>query len=142
MPFGLQPLDIIVIVVVALVIFGPKRLPQLGRWLGKTFSAFRKGAQDMADGFSEGTGARNVADAGTPAADAGTPAVDAGTPAVDAGTPAVDADTPAVDADTPAQDPGTPAGQESAPGNFCTACGAANAADARFCNKCGNRLPA
>lgn len=118
MPFGLQPLDIIVIVVVALVIFGPKRLPQLGRWLGKTFSAFRKGAQDMADGFSEGTGARNAADAGTPA--------------VDAGSPAADADTPS----------GNPTGQESAPGNFCIACGAANAADARFCNKCGTRLPA
>jgi membrane protease subunit (stomatin/prohibitin family) len=27
-------------------------------------------------------------------------------------------------------------------GNFCTACGAGNPADARFCNKCGIRLPA
>jgi sec-independent protein translocase protein TatA len=55
MPFGLQPLDLIVIVVVALVIFGPKRLPQIGRWLGKTFSSFRKGARDLADGFADET---------------------------------------------------------------------------------------
>ncbi len=64
MPFGLQPLDLIVIVVVALVIFGPKRLPQLGRWLGKTFSSFRKGARDLADGFTDE--ARPKADVTTP----------------------------------------------------------------------------
>ena len=71
MPFGLQPLDLIVIVVVALVIFGPKRLPQLGRWLGKTFSSFRKGARDLADGFADET--RPPAPNGTNPSDVATP---------------------------------------------------------------------
>jgi sec-independent protein translocase protein TatA len=55
MPFGLQPIHLAVIVVVALVIFGPKRLPQLGRWIGRTFTEFRKGAREMTDGFKEET---------------------------------------------------------------------------------------
>ena len=95
MPFGIQPMDIIVIVVVALIVFGPKRLPQFGRWIGKTFSEFRKGARDMADGFKEETATKNGDGGGTTAPS----------------------------------------------GNFCTACGAGNPADARFCNKCGIRLP-
>jgi len=55
MAFGLQPIHLLVIVIVALVIFGPKRLPQLGRWIGKTFAEFRKGAREMADEFHEET---------------------------------------------------------------------------------------
>lgn len=71
MPFGLQPLDLIVIALVALVIFGPKRLPQLGRWLGKTFASFRRGARDLADGFSEEARAQEEKkDAATPPATA------------------------------------------------------------------------
>jgi len=120
MPFGLQPLDLIVIVVVALVIFGPKRLPRLGRWLGKTFSSFRKGARDLADGFTEETRAQDAAAPGGNAAGAG---------AADS-APGPDADAPdAAPAPRPA-------------GIFCTACGSLNPADARFCNTCGTRLPA
>ncbi len=52
--FGLQPLHILVIVIVALIIFGPKRLPKIGRWIGRMFSEFRRGARDMADGVREG----------------------------------------------------------------------------------------
>jgi sec-independent protein translocase protein TatA len=122
MPFGLQPLDILVIVVVALVIFGPKRLPQLGRWLGKTFSAFKKGAQDMADGFTEETASRTTA---TPVAPA-------------PGSTGQESTREPAGNQKPAVEPSPYA--EAAAGQFCTACGAANAADARFCNKCGTRL--
>ena len=31
MPFGLQPLHLLVIAIVALLIFGPKRLPEVGK---------------------------------------------------------------------------------------------------------------
>ena len=55
MAFGLQPIHLLVIVIVALVVFGPKRLPQLGRWIGKTFAEFRKGAREMADEFRDET---------------------------------------------------------------------------------------
>jgi len=53
MPFGIQPLHIIVIVVVALIIFGPSRLPEIGRGLGKALNEFRKGTREMTEGFRE-----------------------------------------------------------------------------------------
>lgn len=49
MPFDLQPLHLVAIVIVALVIFGPTGLPQLGRWIGRAFTEFRKGAREMTD---------------------------------------------------------------------------------------------
>ena len=123
MPFGLQPFHLVVIVIVALVIFGPKRLPQLGRWLGRTFSEFRKGARDMTDGFKEETGRQNAV--GPEAAAPG----------------AADHGPAQGEAQSPAQSPGPSPYPEAAVGNFCTACGAANPADARYCNKCGIRQP-
>ena len=33
--FGIGPMELIVVLVVALLIFGPKRLPDLGRSLGR-----------------------------------------------------------------------------------------------------------
>jgi sec-independent protein translocase protein TatA len=53
MPFGLQPLHLVVIAVVALIIFGPERLPEIGRGLGRAISEFRRGAQEMTESFSQ-----------------------------------------------------------------------------------------
>jgi sec-independent protein translocase protein TatA len=53
MPFGLQPLHLIVILVVALLIFGPKRLPEIGRYIGKTLTEFRAGTQELSQSFRE-----------------------------------------------------------------------------------------
>lgn len=53
MPFGIQPIHLLVIGVVALIIFGPSRLPELGRGLGRAITEFRKGAQEMTEGFRE-----------------------------------------------------------------------------------------
>ena len=53
MSFGIQPIHILIIIVVALLIFGPKRLPDMGRSLGKAISEFRTGAWEMTDGFRE-----------------------------------------------------------------------------------------
>src|SRR5512136_2662601 len=53
MPFGRQPLHIVVVVVVALIIFGPSRLPEIGRGLGKSLAEFRKGTKEMTDSFRE-----------------------------------------------------------------------------------------
>jgi TatA/E family protein of Tat protein translocase len=47
MPFGIQPIHIIVLIVVALIIFGPKSLPEIGRLVGRSVTEFRKGMQDM-----------------------------------------------------------------------------------------------
>ncbi len=123
MPFGFRPIHLVVIVLVALVVFGPKRLPQIGRWLGKTFSEFRKGARDMADGFKEETTAQTTGGVGSTT------------------SPGTDSTSTSEQTSSPSQ-PGQPSPYpEASAGNFCTTCGASNAADARFCNKCGIRLP-
>jgi sec-independent protein translocase protein TatA len=40
--FGIGPLELIVVLVVALLIFGPKRLPDLGRSLGSGMREFKE----------------------------------------------------------------------------------------------------
>jgi len=40
--FGLGPAEIVVIGVVALLVFGPKRLPELARGMGKGIRDFKK----------------------------------------------------------------------------------------------------
>ncbi|WP_117237583.1 Sec-independent protein translocase subunit TatA/TatB [Thermus sediminis] len=39
--------EILVILVVALLLFGPKKLPELGRSLGQSIREFRRGAQEI-----------------------------------------------------------------------------------------------
>lgn len=55
--FGnIGPLEIIVVLIIALVVFGPKRLPELGRSLGKGIREFRGslGGEDEKDGEEPG----------------------------------------------------------------------------------------
>ncbi|MFN2464112.1 MAG: twin-arginine translocase TatA/TatE family subunit [Candidatus Dormibacteria bacterium] len=45
---GISHLPILLILaVVALIVFGPKRLPELGHGLGKAITEFKKGAADL-----------------------------------------------------------------------------------------------
>ena len=44
LPFGIGPMELIIVLVIVLLLFGPKRLPQLGKSLGKTMKAIREGA--------------------------------------------------------------------------------------------------
>jgi sec-independent protein translocase protein TatA len=53
MPFGLQPTHLIVILVVALLIFGPSRLPEIGKAMGKTIREFQTGIKEASQGFTE-----------------------------------------------------------------------------------------
>ena len=53
MPFGIQPIHIIIILIVALLLFGPSRLPELGRSLGKGLNEFRRSTREMTQGFTE-----------------------------------------------------------------------------------------
>jgi sec-independent protein translocase protein TatA len=43
------PLEILVVLVVALVVFGPSKLPQLGRQVGRGYREFRKFQQGIRD---------------------------------------------------------------------------------------------
>jgi sec-independent protein translocase protein TatA len=53
MPFGIQPIHIVIIIVVAFLLFGANKLPEMGRSAGKAITEFRKGAKEMTDGFRE-----------------------------------------------------------------------------------------
>lgn len=44
-PLGFQ--EVILILVVALLIFGPRKLPEIGRTIGRTLSEFRKASTEL-----------------------------------------------------------------------------------------------
>lgn len=43
MAFGLGPMELGVVLVIVLVLFGPKRLPGLGKSMGEAIKGFKKG---------------------------------------------------------------------------------------------------
>jgi sec-independent protein translocase protein TatA len=47
MPFNLGPLEMIFVMVVLLLLFGAKRLPELGSGLGKGIREFKKSMTDI-----------------------------------------------------------------------------------------------
>ena len=60
--FGLGGTEIIIILVIGLVLFGAKRLPELGKGLGTGIREFKKGVSDirgdLEDSLKEETPAR------------------------------------------------------------------------------------
>jgi len=50
MPMGMRPLDLLIILAVALLIFGPKKLPEIGASIGKSISSFKKGMKEVEEG--------------------------------------------------------------------------------------------
>jgi sec-independent protein translocase protein TatA len=47
--FGLHAPELIIVLVVALLIFGPKKLPEMGSAIGKSIKEFRKGVNEIAN---------------------------------------------------------------------------------------------
>ncbi len=125
MPFGIQPLHLVVIVIVALIIFGPSRLPEIGRGLGKALNEFRQGTKEMTEGFRD--------EVTKPSAETATASAGQPVQMVQPAEPAQSAQ-PAM--------PASPAAVQPAAGSFCPQCGAANPADAHFCKACGSKLAA
>jgi sec-independent protein translocase protein TatA len=119
MPFGIQPIHIVVIVVVALLIFGPKRLPEMGRSIGKAINEFRNGTREMTDSIRQ--------EVNQP--------VD---PQATNNVVMNNTIRPTPPSSIPLQ---TGSIAPTAPGNFCIQCGSANVPAARFCNQCGTKLP-
>jgi len=116
MPLGIQPIHIVIIIVVAFLLFGANRLPEMGHSVGKAISEFRKGAKEMTDSFREEINQPG----GAPTANPMIRSTMIST----------------LDAlDGPRTPPAAPAGA------FCIHCGAPNLPEACFCNSCGTKLP-
>lgn len=49
MPFNIGPLELIIVLVIALLVLGPGKLPEVGSALGKSIREFRKAATDIQD---------------------------------------------------------------------------------------------
>jgi sec-independent protein translocase protein TatA len=50
--FGGHIWELAIVVVLALIVFGPKRLPEIGGAMGKGIREFKKGTQELQDSFS------------------------------------------------------------------------------------------
>lgn len=110
MILGMGIPELLLILIVVLVIFGPKNLPKLGKSLGQT-------VKNVREGMEEGDGEKDVSHSSGATVSAATSTGDASTPS-DAGSPSDDA--------TPAP--------------TCPNCHAKVPADADFCPHCGTRL--
>jgi len=55
--FGLEPWHIVLLLAVVLVIFGPKRLPEIGKNLGESIREFRKATTEFGDSVKAGAAA-------------------------------------------------------------------------------------
>ena len=47
MPFNIGPFELLLVLVLALLILGPGKLPEVGNALGKTLREFRKASSDV-----------------------------------------------------------------------------------------------
>ena len=51
--FGLNIGEIAVIVIIALIVFGPKKLPQIGKSVGRALNEFKKASSDLSEEFQK-----------------------------------------------------------------------------------------
>lgn len=109
---GMGAPELIIILIIILIIFGPKNLPKLGKSLGKTVKNVREGMEEDDD---------KIEAKSTEATDA----------KVEDVKPEAATEEPAAAADSDA-DAGEP--------KFCPACGAKNPSTNAFCAKCGTKL--
>lgn len=113
MPFNVGPLELVIVLVIALLVIGPRRLPEMGNSLGKTIREFRKASSDVTDAVSlepESKPAAQQASATTAAAPAAAPAATeaSATATAPSEPPANDGDDTAAAEPAPAETPAKP----------------------------------
>ena len=79
---SIGPVELIIVLVIALIILGPSRLPDVGSALGKSIREFRRAATDVQDATSLDTTPKpvNAPDAAPPAAAPSAPPAPAAAP--------------------------------------------------------------
>ena len=95
MPFNIGPLELILVLAIALLVIGPGKLPQVGKSIGESIREFRKATTEVQEAVkldvtpvTPAAAAPAVAPAPAPAAPA--PVALVAAPAVDAAPPATD----------------------------------------------------
>lgn len=99
--FGIGMPELILIFVLALLIFGPKKLPEIGKQLGRALGELRRASEDLKEGWTAEVAAVEESPA-EPATGSAAPAEPP--PAATSAPP-----------ETPPPDPGPTAGGEHAP---------------------------
>ncbi|OIP34332.1 MAG: twin arginine-targeting protein translocase TatB [Deltaproteobacteria bacterium CG2_30_66_27] len=123
--FGIGFQEMLIILVVALIFFGPKRLPDLAKSLGKGIAEFKKASEEVRKGVEDAVKEESAEEAPTPPEDLSAygkapgsapapeePAPVGGTPPVDAAedaAPSADASAAAEDVAQETATGGTPA---------------------------------
>ena len=80
MPFNIGPGELILILVIALVVLGPGKLPDVAQSLGRSVREFRKAATDVTDAGKLDATATTPAPAASPVTPAVTPVAPVATP--------------------------------------------------------------
>lgn len=68
MPFNIGPGELIIVLIIALIVVGPGKLPDVGSALGKSIREFRKAASDVKESTSLEAKAAPAAEAAPAAA--------------------------------------------------------------------------
>jgi TatA/E family protein of Tat protein translocase len=125
--FGIGMTELLVILVVALLVFGPQKLPELARSLGKAMNEFRRASSDLRASFQE---AVDAPEAPTPRRPGAPPTIAAPTAPAPLDQPAVPPvpgpETTAAAAAQPTPSPAVPAPEPAEPAGATTPSSAAN----------------
>jgi sec-independent protein translocase protein TatA len=72
MPFNIGPFELLLVLILALLILGPGKLPEVGSAIGRSLREFRKASTDIQDSLSvePSTSKANAAQPATPPAEA------------------------------------------------------------------------
>jgi sec-independent protein translocase protein TatA len=60
MPFNVGPMELIVVLIIALVVLGPKKLPEVGKSLGKGMREFKDSVSGMTGNDDEADSKRQI----------------------------------------------------------------------------------